>query len=210
MRVTIVGNGGMARGLATRVLAGHHDVVIAGRTEARARALAVSLDAGRAGSQSLDQPIMGEVVVLAVPYIAAGSVIGRLRSQLSGKVVVDVTNPVNETFNNLITPYGSSAAEQIARQVPSGAALVKAFNTTFARTLVAGTVAGKPLDVFVAGDDGGAISTVVTLVRDGGMRPVVVGPLARSRQLEQLALLGILIQQPLGLRFQSAWKLLAE
>jgi predicted dinucleotide-binding enzyme len=208
MQVTIVGNGSMARGIATRALAGRHDVVIAGRTEARAKSLVERLDsAGRARSQSIDQPIAGDLVVLAVPYLAAGEVLVRLRSHLTGKILVDITNPVNETVDGLITPFGSSAAEQIARQVPSGTTVVKAFNTNFARTLLSGEVSGQPLDVFIAGDDADATSDVADLVRDGQMRPVVVGPLSRARQLEQLALLGMLIQQPLGLGFESGWKL---
>lgn len=210
MRLTIVGNGSMARGIAIRALAGHHEVVIAGRSEARARSLAEALaDTGRAVSQSLAEPITGDVVVLAVPYHATGDVLVRLRSQLAGRIVVDVTNPVNETCDNLITPFGSSAAEQIARQLPSGSTVVKAFNTTFARTLTTGEISGQPLDVFIASDDGDATAGVAALVRDGRMRPVVVGPLARSRQLEQLGLLSILMQKPLGLGFQSGWKLLA-
>lgn len=209
MRVTIIGNGSMARGIGTRALAGRHAVTIVGRTAARARRLAHDLDrTGRVASQSLDRPINGDVVVLAVPYSAAGEVIGRVRSELSGKIVIDITNPLNETSDGLTTPPGTSAAERITHLVPGGSAVVKAFNTTFARTLIMGRVAGQPLDVFIAGDDPEATANVADLVRDGHMRPVVVGPLARSQQLEQLALLSLLMQQPLGLGFGSAWKLL--
>jgi predicted dinucleotide-binding enzyme len=83
-----------------------------------------------------------------------------------------------------------------------------AFSTTFAGTLVAGQVAGQPLDVFIAGDDPAAKQTLAELVQDGGLIPVDVGPLARAQQLEGLGYLGISIQQPLGLNFASAWKLL--
>ena len=74
--------------------------------------------------------------------------------ELSGKVVVDITNPVDwETFDGLVTPPDSSAAEEISRSAPEGARVVKVFNTTFAGTLVEGEVAGQPLDVYLAGDD---------------------------------------------------------
>jgi predicted dinucleotide-binding enzyme len=210
MRVTVIGSGSMARGIATRALSGSHGVTIVGRTEAKARSLADELDqTGRVVSQSLDRPIDGDVVVLAVPYSAVGEVIGRARSELTGKIIIDITNPLNETFDGLTTPPGTSAAEQIARLIPRGSSVVKAFNTTFARTLITGRVGGQPLDVLIAADDSEAAANVADLVRDGRMRPVVVGPLARSQQLEQLALLSVLIQQPLGLGFESAWKLLA-
>ena len=70
-------------------------------------------------------------------------------------------------------------------------------------------MAGQPLDVLIAGDDEGAKETVAQLVRAGGLRAIDVGPLERARQLEGLGLLGITLQQPLGLGFQSAWKLIS-
>jgi 8-hydroxy-5-deazaflavin:NADPH oxidoreductase len=100
-------------------------------------------------------------------------------------------------------------AEELAGSVPSGARVVKAFNTTFAGTLVDGQVAGQPLDVFIAGDDEEAKETVARLVRDGSLSAIDVGPLERARQLEGLGFLGIMLQQPLGLEFQSAWKLMS-
>ena len=92
--------------------------------------------------------------------------------------------------------------------VPQGARVVKAFNTTFARTLVAGMVAGQPLDVFIAGDDAQAKATISQLVEAGGLRAIDTGPLSRARQLEGIGLLGITLQGPLGTHFMSAWKLL--
>jgi 8-hydroxy-5-deazaflavin:NADPH oxidoreductase len=86
---------------------------------------------------------------------------------------------------------------------------VKAFNTTFVGTLVEGQVAGQPLDVLIAGDDEEAKERVVQLVRGGGLRAIDVGPLERARELEGLGFLGITLQQPLGLNFQSAWKLIS-
>jgi 8-hydroxy-5-deazaflavin:NADPH oxidoreductase len=84
---------------------------------------------------------------------------------------------------------------------------VKAFNTTFAGTLVAGQVGGQPLDVLIAGDDEAAKQQVARLAADGGLRPIDVGPLHRARQLEQLGLLHISLQQPHDLGFGSAIKL---
>ena len=88
-----------------------------------------------------------------------------------------------------------------------GIRLVKAFNTTFSGTLVEGEVAGQPLDVFIAGDDE-AKETVAQLVRDGSLRAIDIDPLERARQLEGLGFLGITLQQPLGLNFRSARKLI--
>jgi 8-hydroxy-5-deazaflavin:NADPH oxidoreductase len=84
---------------------------------------------------------------------------------------------------------------------------VKAVNTTFAGTLVAGEVDGQQLDVLIAGDDETAKEQVSQLVSDGGLRPIDVGPLSRAQQLKQLGFLHISLQQPLDLGFGSAIKL---
>jgi predicted dinucleotide-binding enzyme len=107
-----------------------------------------------------------------------------LGESLAGKVVVDIANPLNQTFDGLATAPGTSAAEEVAAATPARARVVKACNTTFSGTLVEGQVAGQPLDVFIAGDDEEAKKTVVQLVRDGGLRTIDVGLLERSRQLE--------------------------
>jgi len=124
-------------------------------------------------------------------------------------VVVDISNPLNQTFDGLATAPGTSAAEELAASAPAGTRVVKAFNTTFAGTLVEGQVAGQPLDVLIAGDDEGAKETVAQLVRDRGLRAIDVGALERARHLEGLGFLGMMVQQPLGLNFQSAWKLIS-
>jgi predicted dinucleotide-binding enzyme len=82
---------------------------------------------------------------------------------------VDITNPVNETFDGLVTPPDSSAAQELA-STAAGARVVKAFNTTFAGTLIEGRVAGQPLDVFIAGDDDDAKATVAPAPRISGTR----------------------------------------
>jgi predicted dinucleotide-binding enzyme len=153
--------------------------------------------------------LRGEVVILAVYYPGSLELARELGDRLAGKVVVDIANPLNQTFDGLATAPGTSAAEEVAQSAPAGARVVKAFNTTFAGTLVEGQVAGQPLDVLIAGDDEEAKETVAQLVRDGRLRAIDVGPLERARQLEGLGFLGITLQQPLGLNFQSAWKLIS-
>jgi 8-hydroxy-5-deazaflavin:NADPH oxidoreductase len=153
--------------------------------------------------------LRGEVVVLAVYYAGTLEVAQEQDERLAGKVVVDISNPLNQTFDGLATAPGTSAAEEMAAALPANARIVKAFNTTFSGTLVEGQVAGQPLDVLIAGDDEGAKETVAQLVRDGGLRAIDVGPLERARQLEGSGFLGITLQQPLGLNVQSAWKLIS-
>jgi predicted dinucleotide-binding enzyme len=67
-------------------------------------------------------------VVLAIPYGAVAGAVSEYGERLSDKVIVDITNPVDfESFEGLVTPPDSSAAEEIAKLVPKGASVVKAF-----------------------------------------------------------------------------------
>src|SRR5664279_3228953 len=87
-----------------------------------------------------DKVATGDIIVLAVPYPAIAEVIAARRDQLSGKIVIDITNPLNfATFDSLVVPADGSAAAEIAAALPDSRVL-KAFNTTFAGTLTAGTV----------------------------------------------------------------------
>ena len=213
MDITIIGTGNMARGIGVRALAGGNAVTLLGHTSSEsAEALAEELrrDAGETpvAAGAVGDPIETEAVVLAVPYGAAPDVAARYAAQLDGKVVVDITNPLNDTYDGLAETPAGSAAQEIAAAAP-GARVVKAFNTTFAGTLVAGQVAGQPLDVLVASDDGDAKAAVLDLARSGGMRAIDAGPLARSRELEAMGFEHISLQGSLGTGFASAIKILA-
>ena len=208
MDVTIIGTGNMARGIATRLLAGGHDVTVLGKEPGEAEAVVKELagqgsaKAGRSGDAIADA-----VVVLAVYYPAAKAAVEQYGGGFSGKVLIDITNPVNETFDGFVTPPDSSAAQELARSA-TGARVVKAFNTTFAGTLVEGQVAGQSLDVFLASDDGEAKAIVSKLVEDGGLRPIDAGPLGRARELEAAGLLHMSVQDALGTGFGSSLKIL--
>jgi 8-hydroxy-5-deazaflavin:NADPH oxidoreductase len=213
MNITIIGTGNMARGIGTRLVAGGNSVTLLSRDPEDGATLAAELQAAarqRATVQalSLGSPLRDDVVILAVPYTAEAEIIQQYHAQLPGKILVNITNPLNATFDGLATPPDSSDAEEVARMVPQGVRVVKAFNTTFAQTLVAGTVAGQPLDVFIAGDDAAAKNTISQLIEAGGLRAIDTGPLSRARQLEGIGFLGITLQGPLGTHFMSAWKLL--
>jgi predicted dinucleotide-binding enzyme len=201
MDITIVGTGNMAKGIATRALKGGHHVTLLGTSADKAKDLAGQLGGDVSAGTAGDRPD-GEVVVLAVPYEAAAD----LARDYDGKIIVDITNPVDfSTFEPVATD--GSAAEEIAAAAP-GARVVKAFNTTFAGTLVDGAVEGEPLDVFIAGDDEEAKSTVARIASDGGLRPIDAGPLRRARQLEPLGYLHMAVTQGSDSPFGTAVKVI--
>jgi predicted dinucleotide-binding enzyme len=206
----------MARGISTRLLAGGNDVTLAARNTTRAAELAKELRAVAKGGATVavvpfDGPITGDIVILAVPYSSVPSIVQQYGDKLAGKIVVDITNPLNTTYDDLATLPGSSAAEETARMVPAGAKVVKAFNTVFAGTLTTGQVADQPLNVFIAGDDAEPKTLLANLIRAGGMRPIPinVGPLRRARHLESVGLLHITSQGTLGTNWMSAVKILS-
>jgi predicted dinucleotide-binding enzyme len=208
VNVTIIGTGNMARAIGMRLVAGGHRVTVFGKEVGAAEEVVDELDAGgSAEARRSGDPIDDDVVVLAVYFPDAMAFVEEYGDSLSGKVVADITNPVNETYD-LVTPPDSSAAQELAAKA-GGARFVKAFNTTFANTLRGGEVAGQSLDVFLAGDDEDAKSTVATLVQDGGMRPVDAGGLRRARELEAAGLLHMSVQETLGTGFGSALKVVA-
>jgi 8-hydroxy-5-deazaflavin:NADPH oxidoreductase len=205
MDVTIVGTGNMARAIGRRALEGGHRVTVLGKNEQAAQTVASELGGDVETGVSSDA-IGGDVVVLAVYYPDARAFVEQQGDQLAGKVVVDITNPVNETYDALVVPPDGSATQELA-QLAAEARFVKAFNTTFANTLKSGEVGGQALDVFLAGDDQEAKEVVATLARDGGLNPIDSGPLARARELEATGLLHMAVQGELGSGFGSALKI---
>jgi NADPH-dependent F420 reductase len=209
MDVTIIGTGNMARGIGSRVIAGGHDLTVVGKEAEKAQAVISDIGGeGSAGVADADARIEGDVVVLAVYYPDARSFVEEHGDQLAGKVVVDITNPVNETFDDLVVPPDSSATAELAALAPD-ARFVKAFNTTFATTLREGEVSGQKLDVLIAGDDEQAKGSVAELARDGGLNAIDAGPEKRARELEALGLLHMGVQGTLGTGFSSAVKIVA-
>jgi NADPH-dependent F420 reductase len=213
MNVTIIGSGNMGRGIGTRLAKGGHSVNFIDANpevaeQAAAEVRAVAKNGATISSSTPGTAELGEVVVLAVWYGTNLEIARQLGAKLAGKVVVDIANPLNATYDGLATAPDSSSAEDLAKVVTPGAKVVKAFNTTFAGTLLAGQVAGQPLDVFIAGDDAGAKDRVAQLVKDGGMRAIDAGPLNRARQIEGMQLLQIILQPELNTNWGSAIKII--
>ena len=213
MNITIIGAGNMGRGIGTRAVAGGHSVTFVDANPETAKKVAADVKAAakngaKISTASLGDVELGDVVVFAVWYGTNIELAKQLGNKLAGKVVVDIANPLNSTYDGLATAPDSSSAEDLTKAVAAGAKVVKAFNTTYAGTLLAGQVAGQPLDVFIAGDDADAKAKVAQIVTDGGMRAVDTGPLSRARQIEGMQLLHIVTQGTLGTNWGSALKIL--
>jgi predicted dinucleotide-binding enzyme len=148
-----------------------------------------TVDHIRSGDQP--GPVNGDIVILAVYYAALPDILAKYADKLAGKTVVDITNPVNlQTFDSLVVPPDSSAAEELAAALPNSQVL-KAFNTTFAGTLSAKKVGPMMTTVLVVGDDADAKAALVNAVKAGGVEALDAGGLNRARELEAMGFLQI-------------------
>jgi predicted dinucleotide-binding enzyme len=187
-RISIIGTGNMARTLGRRALAGGNAVEVIGRDASKADALARAI--GGATTGTIGPAPAGDIVILAVPYAHAVPLVRQFGNALSGKVIVDITNPFKPDLTGLVTPEDSSAAQEIAKNAPTGAHVVKAFNTVFGHVLDAHTPEDpRPLDVFIAGDDAEAKARVSLFVASLALRPLDVGDLTSARWLEATSVL---------------------
>ena len=197
MNISIIRAGNMAKGLAARFIEAGHAVTIASRDGAKAEVAAKELGDSTASASIAAAAQAANIVVLAIPYDAAGDVIAA-GDGFSGKIVVDITNPMTADFSGLSIGHTTSAAEEIQKRAPQ-AKVVKAFNTIFAQVLQnGGQAAGHPATVFVAGDDEAARAAVVELARSAGFETLETGALATARYLEPVAALNITLGYGLG------------
>lgn len=209
MEVTIIGSGNMARAIGTRLVAGGQVLTVIDRDAEKAKNLAEALGSG-VKSGLLGESVSGEVVILTLPYMAIFEVLEKFKTQLAGKILVDISNPVDFQTMRMLPPPGTSGAQELAKHLPPSAKLVKAFNTTFSGTLLTGEISGSKLDVFIAGDDDSAKDIIAGIVTDSGMRPLDVGPLANAGYLEGFQLIHMLLQEQLGSGWKSGIKIITS
>ncbi|MEX6674546.1 NADPH-dependent F420 reductase [Pseudomonas sp. W2Oct36] len=198
MKITVMGTGNMGSAFAKQLSAAGHTVRITGRKIDKAQALA---DQYANVSAYVVSEALGDsdVVVIATAYDDAVEALQSL-GDLTGKVVIDITNPLSADYMSLTLGHVTSASEEIAKAVPH-ALIVKAFNTLFAQVLADGpTFANDQTgSVFVASDSERAKQTAVALSRSLGWNTVDAGGLVNARYLEPLAGFNIYLGYGAGL-----------
>lgn len=196
MNITIIGHGNMGSGLALRAVKAGHSVTLAGHDLARSSEAASKVGAKSAAvSVAANQ---ADIVILATPYPAAAEALAAA-GNLSGKVLIDISNPVKADFSGLSLGFNTSAAEEIQKLAP-GAKVIKAFNTVFAQIFSEGPdfgVDGK-VPVLIAGDDDTAKQIVQQFAESLGFATIQAGGLANARYLEPLGMLNITLGYGLG------------
>jgi predicted dinucleotide-binding enzyme len=200
MKITIIGTGNVGSALARSFGRVGHRVTLAARDADKTRKVAA--DTGATPAETLVEAVSdADVVVVAVPFSAAEAVAREIAPAVRGKVVIDVSNALNDTYDGLAFEGGPSAAERVAAWLPD-ARVAKAFNTIFASNQADPDAHGQRIDALFAIDDDEGRAVVAQLLDSAGFRPVDAGPLVRARELESLGWLNMAIQ----MRHRGDWR----
>lgn len=177
--ISIIGTGNMARAIGALAVAGGNTVEVMGRDQSKAADLAKALG-GSATTGEWGAVPAGDIVIVALLYADVVPVVAHYGDALAGKVIVDISNPFNSAADGLALPEGTSIAQEAAKTAPASASVVKAFNTIFGHVLEK----GRPLAVFIAGDNAQAKAGVEAFIESLGLRPLDVGGLEMAHWLE--------------------------
>ena len=207
MKIAIIGTGRVAAALGTGWAAKGHVVTFASREPGAERVQSLLEGAGPNASAAriADAVSRSSIIVLAVPYTAARERL-ELAGDLSGKVIIDCTNPIAPGLRSLVNA-STSGAEQIRSWVPR-AKVIKAFNTTGAENLSNPRYGDQATTMLICGDDEVAKGVVAQLAEELGFEVIDAGGLSASRHLENLALLWIHLAGVNGMGRNIAFRLL--
>jgi predicted dinucleotide-binding enzyme len=182
--ITIIGSGNMATAIGTRAAKHGHTIELMSRNTAKAQALADQIGNGATVGTFGARPA-GDIVIIAVLYAGAVDVVEHFGDALSGKILVDITNPFNADGTGIVTAVGDSVSDRIAAATPDGTHVVKAFNSIFGGVIAE----DKPVDVFFAGDSVEAKARIAEFLVSLGMRPLDAGGLDMAYVLEWAGIL---------------------
>lgn len=197
MKVLVIGTGNMGAGFVKQLAAAGHQVSVTARDQTKAHAVAQQFGAVAVAAAGSAAAV--DAIVLATPYAEAVAALLAV-GDLTGKTVIDITNPLTPDYMGLTLGHNTSAAEEIAKAVP-GAEVVKGFNTVFAQVLAEGAELGdgQKVTVFVASDSDRARQTARALAESMGFQVMDAGGLQNARYLEPVAGLNIYFGYGAGL-----------
>jgi len=181
----------MGARLGTIFARAEHEVVFSyARSEQKLAKLARDAK-GKAGAGSPREAAQGaDALLLAVHWSRVNDVLGQA-GDVSGKVIVTCSLPMNDADTALVVAHTSSGAEELAKMLPK-ARVVSAFNTVPSEVLFGVFEAkrrSKRPSLVYCGDDESGKRVAATLIRDAGFDPVDAGPLRIARYTEPFALL---------------------
>jgi 8-hydroxy-5-deazaflavin:NADPH oxidoreductase len=208
MKIAILGAGNVGGALGKIWAAKGHSIFfgVPDPNSEKMHALVSSMGANARAGSVAEAAASAEAVVLATPWPVAEDAI-RAAGNLSGKIVIDCTNPLEPDLSGLVVGHTTSAGEEVAKWA-KGARVVKAFNTTGAGNMANTHYDSARPTMCICGDDAAAKASVAKLAEDLGFEAVDAGPLKNARLLEPFAMLWIYLAVKQGLGPNIAFKLL--
>jgi predicted dinucleotide-binding enzyme len=208
--IGILGTGRMGVRLARLFADNGHGVLLGSRRPARAAQIARGLARPRIAGGSYEEAA-GAAVVIPAMFLRDGMLdtLEPLRAQLSGKIVVDITNPFNAAYDDFILPWDTSGAEHFQHRFPR-ARLVGAYKNVWWEVFDQPQFDGAPSDVYVVGDDAEAKRRFLALAEGSPFRYLDAGPLINARFVERMTLFSAQLGQSLGYFPRMNWRLLGE
>jgi 8-hydroxy-5-deazaflavin:NADPH oxidoreductase len=205
MKIGVFGTGMVGETIATKLASAGHEVKLGARSATNEKAAAWVAKAGAKASQGTfaDAAKHGEIVFNCTRGDVAVEVVRSAgKENLSGKVLVDVSNPLDFSKGmppTLFTPGDDSLAERLQREVPD-TKVVKALNTVSAEVMVDPARIGTDHDMFVSGNDAAAKATVSRFLREqlGWKNVVDLGDLTTARGTEGYLPFWIRLMSALG------------
>ncbi len=208
MNIAILGTGGVGAALGTRWAAAGHPVTYGSRTPASEKCQQLIAKSGQncAVKPPREAIARADAILFAVPWPAARETLVQL-GDLTGRILIDCTNPLLSDMSGIELGHVISAGEQIAAWAP-GAKVVKAFNTASTKVMLNPQFGDHRATMFYCGDDAAAKLTVRQLIEDIGFDPIDAGSLTSSRYLEPLAMLYIHLAFRQGFGSNCAFKIM--
>jgi len=187
--LSIIGSGKVGRTLAQRFAAQGYTVSVGSRRPSETASLP-ELSGQNIKVTSIAEAISSaQICFLAIPWKECIP-FAKQYSPWHNKILIDCSNPLNNSFNGLELGHTTSAAEEIAKAA-TGARVIKALNTASVETMRDPIFNGTAATMFYCGDDAEAKRIVHDLLSALGFQPIDCGPLEQSRNLEPLAMLYI-------------------
>jgi NADPH-dependent F420 reductase len=212
--IAIIGaTGKMGSAIAASLAKGNYRLLLKGNDAARLDGLVKQVTGANSNADveamacPKDASWEADIIILAIPYKAEKEVAEKIKEVANQKVVISISNPLNEAFDGLVTDPSTSAAEELQKLLPHSK-VVKAFNTSFAADFSSPVIGSKQVDGFIAGNDEDALQTVSELVATAGFNPIVAGDLTTSRTLESMQLLLIKLGLKYNYNWLAGWKIL--
>jgi 8-hydroxy-5-deazaflavin:NADPH oxidoreductase len=212
--IAIIGAGGsMGSAIARSLAKGSYRLLLKGNNKEKLESLLDEIKQNEPGAdvEIAECPVNAgweaDIIIAAVPYSAEKELAEKIKDVANQKIVISLSNPLNSSYDGLVTDGNTSAAEELQNLLP-GSKVIKAFNTTFAADFSTPEIDGKLVDSFIAGNDKAALETVAELVRTAGFNPVIAGELSMSRTLENMQLPLIRLGMKNNYNWHAGWKIL--